>query len=300
MKGGFSRDDYSAADLREYDCFGPWALQIKSADEMPSQFRGDWETYKDASLILKFPREVDRRDARPGQELYRAILAVYDDRLGYRFSLDERSTSRQVEFTRITALRNHRDLLKGSLTLFQDDGQELAIDYNAVSWDLLEAVSERLRPAPVVRSASLEGPIVQVREYPFIAVLHKMKIGDAAAQPIYFSPARVNSGHLFRRAERFHGFLLIDNGRELIAVTRSQSSVKRRVHRSYALSLTYIPYSSIQGWTIDNSPLLARDILWLRIFTPGKEMLFPIGAASPGLEVLETRLRPFTREKIDA
>lgn len=90
MRSWFHRPSVPAYDwfaqatpeqIREYNAFGPWIYEIKHREDMPRCFLPWYNEVDKAPILLKVPVNRDRRDARPGQDLYRALVAVDPIRL---------------------------------------------------------------------------------------------------------------------------------------------------------------------------------------------------------------------------
>ena len=74
-----TRDPYKEAtpeQREEYNRFGPWLQEIREEADMPPCFKSLYAEYAQARFLIKVPINVDRRDAFPGMELYRSVLAV--------------------------------------------------------------------------------------------------------------------------------------------------------------------------------------------------------------------------------
>ena len=65
------------AAQREYDRFGPWAVAISDDDPPPPLFEPLIER-REPMLAIKIPRSVERRNARPGMDLYDYLVCLYE------------------------------------------------------------------------------------------------------------------------------------------------------------------------------------------------------------------------------
>ena len=66
-------------DLAEYNAFGPWVYEIDDAHPLPPLFASCFTDNDEAILKIKVPREIERRNAAPGMELYDFVIALYED-----------------------------------------------------------------------------------------------------------------------------------------------------------------------------------------------------------------------------
>lgn len=76
------RSSASEEDLREYGAFGPWTYEFKAERDTPKRFRAACARQYNARFLVKAPRGIDRRDTRPGMDLYVAVLAANDHGVG--------------------------------------------------------------------------------------------------------------------------------------------------------------------------------------------------------------------------
>ena len=148
---------------REYDRFGPWAVEISEQDPTPSLFE-PFVTRREVPLLsLKIPRHVERRDARPGMDLYDYLVSLYRDELVVLRRVDREVRSTTCRLDDVRLLRVTRCLLRGSLHLGLPDGP-IDLPYNTVSdalmLRLVALIRERYAPRPVSLSSvpKLAGP----------------------------------------------------------------------------------------------------------------------------------------------
>ena len=71
----------SYSSTAEYDAFGPWIDEVTSADEVPRLYSGYGIDFGSSIRILKFPRNIARRDANPAMHLYDHLVVVTRERL---------------------------------------------------------------------------------------------------------------------------------------------------------------------------------------------------------------------------
>ena len=142
------RHTSSAEDLREYDAFGPWIYEIKAECDAPKRFRAACLRHLGARFLLKLPRNVDRRDVRPGMDLYVAVLAVHDHGVSLMRLDDESVVTQDLPWSEVAALESYKHLLDSRWTLLLRDGGDFGIGYSTVS-SSSDGQSDRLRPFPL-------------------------------------------------------------------------------------------------------------------------------------------------------
>ncbi|SFF87414.1 hypothetical protein SAMN05421541_12733 [Actinoplanes philippinensis] len=121
----------SADSTPEFDRFGPWIDEVRTFDEMPRLYRRaglDPSAYR---LVLKVPRDIERRNAHPGMHLYDYLIAVDEETLTVLTRRDDGYDTHRVAHDRIAAIADSVRLLSGLLTVHTVDGQRLTVRYNA-------------------------------------------------------------------------------------------------------------------------------------------------------------------------
>jgi hypothetical protein len=155
-------DWYQAASPEqrsEYDAFGPWMATVGAEAELPRRFRPYWSEVSSASLLLKVPQDVERRHARPGDDLYRAVLAVFDDRLSVLSLAGGQVSRRTVWHGQIGAIGHGTLLLAGELVLTLTDAPPFTFVYNTSSAPVMQQLVDHIRRlVPKGIAASMDPP----------------------------------------------------------------------------------------------------------------------------------------------
>jgi hypothetical protein len=128
----------SAEDRQEYDAFGPWVSPIRSIEEMPKRFRVSFDENAGAAFMFKIPINAERRNLRPGMDLYCTVVAIHPDRVVLLEWNGEEVESHVVRMDAVQAIRSYQNLLQSQLSLLIDDGSSACVEYNSVSSDLMD------------------------------------------------------------------------------------------------------------------------------------------------------------------
>lgn len=132
----------------EFDAFGPWVLPVRTPDEVPRLFRplaGDPGT---ATVVLKVPRRISRRDAHPRMDLYDHLVVLRGEELTLltRSPADPDGVRRRtVPASALLAIEESVDLLDGRLVVRVLDEKPLVVRYNGASRDLVVPLVAALR-----------------------------------------------------------------------------------------------------------------------------------------------------------
>jgi len=147
----------TAADVREYDRFGPWIDEVTATEEVPKLYASYPLDLDSTRIVLKVPRNVARRDAWAGMDLYDHLvildadrLTVLSRRLGAAGSdLDvgggpgyDVMTARLAD---VVAIRDDLNLLDGRLTVSTSSGDSLSFGYNGSAHDKATRFVDALR-----------------------------------------------------------------------------------------------------------------------------------------------------------
>jgi hypothetical protein len=258
MKGKISLGDaYRSAspeDRQEYDRYGPWVLEVRSELELPKAFRGAWPELREYSLLLKVPRREERRDLRPGMDLYRAVLGLGGAGC-ILLSLDEAGVQRQtVAWSQVAAVRGYQNLLFGRWELLLADGGAISVNYNTVSGRVMDQATRVVRdhlPGDHAQ-APAAGAAVTVEDHFFRAELMDLQDERQDAVTVLFDRPgrRVRNERGRRRLST--GAMVLDAGFELIIVDRAPV-MRPRWSADYGHQRTFLPLAGIAGFTLSES-----------------------------------------------
>lgn len=149
--------DTTAAGTSEYDRFGPWIDEVQTLEDVPRLYRDHPIDLDAARLVLKVPRNIARRDATAGMDLYDHLLVLDDDGLTVLSRRTEHDHQprraqgpgafdvRAVPFEDVVAVRDVMNLLDGTLTLHTRTGSGLTVRYNGSGRSTMRALVDDLR-----------------------------------------------------------------------------------------------------------------------------------------------------------
>lgn len=190
----------SVDDRAEYDAFGPWIDEVRDPSQVPRVFRGHPLDLGAASLVLKVPRNIVRRDATPSMHLYDALLALDADGLLVLSRTGDDVVARRVPLASIVALQNDSLLLDARFTVHTTDGDPLTVPYNGSARGAIDGLITRMRgllspgsvpslapsPAPSLSPSPAPRPTptaARLPEHPRDAGLVAAYLDFAAAEP---------------------------------------------------------------------------------------------------------------------
>jgi hypothetical protein len=135
----------AASSTAEYDAFGPWIDEVASVDDVPRMYRGYPIDFGAARIVLKFPRDIPRREATPQMDLYDHLLIVTDDRLTILSRTGDRFAEVGVAHDRVAAITDWVNLLDARLVIHTLDGDVVSVAYNGSSNDSVAKLVDLLR-----------------------------------------------------------------------------------------------------------------------------------------------------------
>jgi hypothetical protein len=245
---------YAAAteDRIEYDAFGPWVSEITKEIEMPPRFRFAYATHCKADFLLKVPVQADRRQMRPGMDLYIAVLAISQDGISIYRLVQNDIVSDHYSWGSIAAVRNGANLLNGTFSLVLTNGSEVELSFNTVSRLLMETAADfvRKRCVGLAQKARLSTFVsnIAVTDHFFQAMLSMMqRRGPAPMSVAHFeAPGQRCLDHEGRRRTTT-GLLLLMAPSELIVVNRDRPA-NGLWHANYSAITTCIPLAHIKRY----------------------------------------------------
>jgi len=252
------RRSASEDDLREYDAFGPWIYAIKDERDTPKRFRAACESHRGARFLLKAPRGIERRDAHPGMDLYVAVLAVHDHGASFMRLTDDGVVAQDVVWDDVAAIESYINLLSARWTLRLRDGGVFSFDYNAVSSNLIDQVTEFVRSRWVRHSEAPQvvepDPVVTVADHYFRYQLSsKRRRGPQPVVPIHVEPRGRFCRDAANRRRLSTGVMFLDSPDELIIVNCGKAT-RRLLEPRYAGDCIFIPYAGLTSFALVRPP----------------------------------------------
>ena len=269
----------TARQKEEYDRFGPWAYLVTKPEDMPPHFDPWYEELRDATIMLKLPRDVERRDTSAGKDLYIGLLAARNDRVTY-LSLDgEEVKRRDLLYTEVVAVALSQELLLGGLRIDLASGDSLTVEFNTVSAELFGDFASsvaRMCSGPSA-STALRVPDDASREPSvddtlFYVLLRDLRARDPRFRVLAFQAAcSVKAGRDARASilSRFasslipwklDGCLLAATPDELAFFYAGPGEPRLKRSRGHSYVSTFIPASALKGAMVELRTLIGGAV----------------------------------------
>lgn len=241
----------------EYDAFGPWIFEIDDQQTMPPLFVPYYRTDEQPLMLIKIPRKIDRRDAKPDMHLYDYVIAALSTHLYILKRVNNNVEETRLPYTNIVAAKNVSALLKGQLILFLQD-ETLTIDYNTVSegimMSLINIIREKYKTQEKVLNIRPLEYSIHTIEHRYALIIDQFKKKDNKIRLVAYQPLSI----LTPRKKRFYDKVVsvlskrqvmsstafITNDTELIVLQRDKR-VRSVRQGDLSCSMLFLPYSSV-------------------------------------------------------
>ena len=241
----------------EYHCFGPWILEITDENPMPPLFVPYYKETNNYLMLIKVPMNIDRSQAKPGMDLYRYVIGMYDNYF-YLLERNEKEVSEtKFSYSEIEGIENFSDLLIGKLTIYLKY-RKVTINYSSVSGDIITKLIGIIRDRYSERKYNkvlLDNNQSQGIDRVYINLLDSMKsCGDllniSAVQPSIKVKA-LNQSILKKllchiNQQKLLSVIYLSNDKELLVLSRGKP-FRYRSDSIISYNLIYIPIEKIQG-----------------------------------------------------
>ena len=294
----------------EYDRFGPWAIEISEEDPPPPLFVPYLTRDEEPLLSVKIPRNIERRNAHPGMNLYDYLVLLYEDDLVILQRVDADVRQDRVVYRDIQFIRYGENLLKGTLHL-STAVSAYDLPFNTTSKDIMRRLVVLIRERNIP-----EGAVIQPRtahdvptgelSYFFTRLLateeeHAPDLRLLAAQPDT-SIGSAEKGILRKLLlgaisktlmESFH----VSEGRELRVTTRSRT-FKYRWQTEYGAEYTFMPLYNISSYSWrDDAQNTA--VIYLDLQTKGETLSFAFVRDNPWIAGYDRFLTAVSEGKLN-
>lgn len=242
----------------EYHAFGPWIIEINQKYPLPPLFVPYYKEADDHLLLIKIPRNIDRKDAKPGMHLYDYVIGLYEDFLYILERKDTMVVAAKLTYDEIAGMNDFNNLLLGELTLYLTD-RVIKIRYNTVSHDLITKLITIIRDRYTTKvnthgQNNFDSINLKKNDILFFNLLNNMQKNNELFNTILFQPTTaLKSTHdnILQKAfriisqDKLLSSIHLINNKELVVVTRGKL-IRKRKEAIYSYSLTYMPLDKIQ------------------------------------------------------
>ncbi len=247
----------TAERTAEYDAFGPWVFEIDDQQTMPPLFVNVYKVSEPPVMLIKIPRKIDRRDAKPDMHLYDYVIAALSTQLYILKRVNNSVEERRLPYQDIVAVKNATALLKGQLVLYLLD-ETLTIEYNTVSevimLRLINIIREKYKTQEKVLNLRPLEYNINTIEHRYALIVDQFKQRDNRIRLVAYQPPSIltpRKKRLFSKAvsvlskkQMMSSTAFITNDTELIVLQRDKR-VRSVRQPDLSCSMLFLPFSSI-------------------------------------------------------
>ncbi|GAA1618580.1 hypothetical protein [Actinoplanes couchii] len=114
----------------EFDAFGPWIDEVHTVGDLPRLYRDAGLDPAAHRLVLKVPRDIERRNANAAMHLYDYLIALDAETLTVLSRVGDTYETVRLPLDRVMAIQDSVRLLNGVLTVHATDGTAVTVSYN--------------------------------------------------------------------------------------------------------------------------------------------------------------------------
>ncbi len=246
---------------KEYDAFGPWIYIIDEEHTMPPIFV-DFHLEKDNPLLMiKIPRQIERRNANPDMHLYDSVIGIFDTYMHVLTRKENSVTQSKVYFKDIQAIKKATCLLNGEIFFYLKD-EIYKISYNTVSDDIMTKMISLIKQYLVYEQKNLGLPVIYYNldnvEFLYVNLINSLRKEDKDMELVAYQPNIIVEKHLFSRIIKFllnklyyKSTAFITNNKELIII---EKGAQTRDIDAYYFSHLYLSYKLIKSVELIEHP----------------------------------------------
>ena len=264
--------------ISEYDAFGPWVYDVDGEHPLPPLFVPFVDMSKSWRMLLKIPRDIERRRATPDMDLYDFVVGADDAGVQIWSRREKAVESTRIAYRDITGIRLYQRLLHGVCTLYSAGGPVI-LTYNTVSADVMRRFGDLVRAeygGGVSAAAGLRGdPDLRERDLDIWLYNQMRDLRDRgvcftldAYQPCW-SDTRTDRHLPWKRKEEVAGTLYLHNEREVLLLRSGKP--EKKGEQTYSAEFTAIPWSALGGVLLESSQLHEGALL-ASFRLPGAEL----------------------------
>lgn len=247
---------------QEYDYFGPWLLQVKSAHDIPHQYFEYQEAILDAEYCFKIPINEDRRKLHAGMLLYNKLITINDENIVQFSVVNDQIVTTELSFIDVQYIVHQGDLLNCEISL-QTHEKCLSFQYNLVSMDLAAEIMSLLRTKVNTTKNAADRPEFILQKYSELQIYSYFCITEHEDKPLEildYQPCLdlglLASNKLFQSLTKYRllDTMFMTNGLELVIANRGKYLVQEN-DTNYKFGHTFIPLSKITGMTVESDEM---------------------------------------------
>lgn len=260
--------------VSEYDAFGPWIYEIDDEHPIPELFAPLIKKDKYCLMMMKIPRQIERRDADPGMQLYDYVVGAYESQIFICIRQDNTAERKRFRYSDLSAISLFSCFLASYVTFYFKTGESFELPFNTISLNIMKKfvrlVRAKLAPEePSIDMSKCPQPIQasQISDVLFVNLLNDNDAEeDRKMYPGAFQQAvkmRMKGVSLSRKLAsiiyppKLAGGMHLYSDRELIIIERDSEALDRL--GEYGYQYIYLPAHNITDITVKDAENFAKS-----------------------------------------
>jgi hypothetical protein len=265
----------------EFDAFGPWIYEVRTGAELPRLFHDAGLDPAAFRLVLKVPRNLERRNATPDMHLYDYVIALDYEVLTLLRRQDDRYDTTRIAVDRIIAIEDSVSLLDGRLTLHTADGGATVIPYNAADLPPVHRLIKLLREVylPVDEEAVVEpAPPVSLdlgnEDIGLVNAYRSLRVAEPGMHLVSAAPRQVVGRSSRLRPVVLHASITVADHREIQLLHRRERLTSGNA-KDLTSARTILPRARITAVEVQPHPHHGYANL-VTVISGGVALAFPV------------------------
>ena len=260
--------------VSEYDAFGPWIYEIDDEHPIPELFAPLIKKDKYCLMMMKIPRQIERRDADPGMQLYDYVVGAYESQIFICIRQDNTAERKRFRYSDLSAISLFSCFLASYVTFYFKTGESFELPFNTISLNIMKKFVRLVRAKLVPEEPSIDlskcpQPIQasQISDVLFVNLLNDNDAEeDRKMYPGAFQQAvkmRMKGVSLSRKLAsiiyppKLAGGMHLYSDRELIIIERDSEALDRL--GEYGYQYIYLPAHNITDITVKDAENFAKS-----------------------------------------
>lgn len=260
--------------VSEYDAFGPWIYEIDDEHPIPELFAPLIKKDKYCLMMMKIPRQIERRDADPGMQLYDYVVGAFESQIFICIRQDNTAERKRFRYSELSAISLFSCFLASYVTFYFKTGESFELPFNTISLNIMKKFVKLVRSKIILDEASVDltrcpAPIrsSQISDVLFINLLNDIDAEeDRPTYPGAFQQAvkmSMKGVSLSRKLAsiiyppKLAGGMHLYSDRELIIIERDSEALDRL--GEYGYQYIYLPAHNITGITVKDAANFAKS-----------------------------------------
>ena len=244
---------------KEYDAFGPWIYEIGGEYEVPKLFKNCFKENENYLILFKVPRNIERRKASPGMDLYDFLIGACETCLYIWRRAGKNVIEKRIDYGDILAVKDVHALLRGELIIYSDN-ESIKVVYNTVSEEIIMKFINIIMQKAGKETRNLGTDSLPVEHVPgrpdsfdflFVNLFNKISENKPEIRLAAYQPGlSVKRTREIRQKLKDKNLIVsksafITGSKELIILERKMS-YRKKATEDLDYSYYYMPYGSIK------------------------------------------------------